>query len=130
MISTMVIAALSVIALGTANAQDEKGRAKGAEMLAFTDVAQQCANADYDDFAGQLGVTITPNVLRKWSTETAMLIPLIQPPLTDDEIAAGEQAVQNWRAKLGDAKWCNLFAVEMYEGDTLFKMKTGGHGVR
>ena len=40
-------------------------------------------------------------------------------------IEAKEEAVKNYRAKLGLAKWCQLYAVEVSHANTIGKLMLG-----
>jgi len=48
----------------------------------------------------------------------------LKPPITEAEIMAKEKEAQDYRFRLGDAKWCELYAVEMREAHLVFTMPT------
>jgi hypothetical protein len=97
--------------LGSAIAQEDAGeRAKLLETFAFANLgAQSCAYA-LDDAS--------------WNAEVRKLVFALKPPLTDDEIAAKKEEVLGFRSHLGEAKWCELYALKMYEAHIIFSMTT------
>ena len=44
---------------------------------------------------------------------------VVDPPISEQMIEAKEEIVKNYRAKLGLAKWCQLYAVEVSEANTI-----------
>jgi hypothetical protein len=99
--------------VGHATAQDDAaGRAKLAEMVAFFRLASQpCASA-LDSSA------------HTWPADLLTLLMTLKPPITEAEITAREKEAQDYRFRLGDAKWCELYAVEMREAHLIFTMAT------
>ncbi len=92
---------------------DAAGRAKFAEQFAFFKLASQpCASA------------LDASARTHWPGELLALFSQVKPPITDEEIAAKEKEVQGFRSQLGDAKWCELYAVEMREAHLIFLMVT------
>jgi hypothetical protein len=92
---------------------DAAGRAKFAEQVAFLRLASQpCASA------------LDASARTHWPGELLALFSQVKPPITDEEIAAKEKEVQGFRSQLGDAKWCELYAVEMREAHLIFSMVT------
>jgi hypothetical protein len=95
---------LCLVAFGAsaAVAQDDNaaGRAKLAEIVAFVrDASEPCAGST------------PPGTMRA----ALALFVAAKPPLTEAEIATKQIEVQAYRARLGDEKWCQLYAVEMTE---------------
>jgi hypothetical protein len=106
--------ALLMLFLVPAVAQDDaRGRAKLVEIVAFAKLgAEPCAYA------------LDGALAKKWNAEVLTLLFTLKPPLTDAEIAAKEKEAQDYRARLGESKWCELYAVEMREADLIFSMTT------
>lgn len=107
------IASLSLMVVPAVGQDDGKGRAKLVEIVAFAKLgAQPCA------------YTLEDTIAKKWNSEVLALLFTLKPPLTDQEIAAKEKETQDYRARLGEEKWCELYAVEMREADLIFTMTT------
>jgi hypothetical protein len=102
--------------LGTAAAafaqDDAAGRAKLAEMVAFFRQASKPCAYTLDATA------------HAWPAELLSLLFVMKPPITEDEIAAKEKEVADYKTKLGGQKWCELYAVEMREAHLIFTMAT------
>ena len=97
--------------VGHANAQDDAvERAKLVEIFAFANLgAQPCANA-LDDAS--------------WNADVLKLMFGLKPPLTDAEITLKKKEVLEYRSRLGEAQWCELYAVKMHEGHLIFTATT------
>jgi hypothetical protein len=107
------IAFLTLLSVPAVAQDDAKGRAKLVEIVAFAKLgAEPCAYA------------LDATVAKKWNAEVLTLLFTLKPPLTDAEIAAKEKEAQDYRARLGESKWCELYAVEMREADSIFSMAT------
>jgi hypothetical protein len=59
-----------------------------------------------------------------WPFEALSLLVVAKPPIAEAEIAAKEKEVQDYRFRLGDAKWCELYAVEMGEAHLIVTIAT------
>jgi Adenylate and Guanylate cyclase catalytic domain len=84
---------------------------KLAEMVAFIRLAAPCD-----------GVVQVPP---EYVTEALSLLMVVDPPISEQMIEAKEEVVKNYRAKLGLAKWCQLYAVEVSEANTIGKLMLG-----
>jgi hypothetical protein len=105
-----VLTGLSVLLLSVAAlAQDTAvQRAKLIEIIAFANLGTEpCASA-LDDPA--------------WNAEVLKLLFGLKPPLTDAEITAEKRDVLEYRSRLGEAKWCELYAVKMHEAHLIFSL--------
>jgi hypothetical protein len=89
-------------------AQDtQPGRATFAEMIAFARLASvpcQRLAPDADSFRAL--------ALRR----------LIQPPITDEEIAAKEKDIKRLRVRLGLSRWCKRYAGQMEQARILVQV--------
>jgi hypothetical protein len=47
---------------------------------------------------------------------------VVDPPISEEMIEAKEEVVQNYREKLGIVKWCQFYAVEVSEANTIRKL--------
>ena len=95
-----------------ASAKDEETlQGKLAEMVAFIRLAEPCD-----------GVVQVPP---EYVTEALSLLMVVDPPISEQMIEAKEEVVKNYRAKLGLAKWCQLYAVEVSEANTIGKLLLG-----
>jgi hypothetical protein len=95
-----------------APAKDEETlQGKLAEMVAFIRLAAPCD-----------GVVQVPP---EYVTEALSLLMVVDPPISEQMIEAKEEVVKNYRAKLGLAKWCQLYAVEVSEANTIGKLMLG-----
>jgi hypothetical protein len=95
-----------------APAKDEETlQGKLAEMVAFIRLAEPCD-----------GVVQVPP---EYVTEALSLVMVVDPPISEQMIEAKEEVVKNYRAKLGLAKWCQLYAVEVSEANTIGKLLLG-----
>ena len=61
----------------------------------------------------------------EYVTEALSLLMVVDPPISEQMIEAKEEVVKNYRAKLGLAKWCQLYAVEVSEANTIGKLMLG-----
>ena len=110
-----LLAGVSLLLMSAATfAQDDaRGRAKLVEIVAFAKLgAEPCAYA-LDDA-----------VAKKWNAEVLTLLFKSKPPLTEEEITAKEKDAQDYRSRLGEFKWCELYAIEMREADISFSVAT------
>jgi hypothetical protein len=93
---------------GAAAAQDaQPGRATFAEMIAFARLASvpcQRLAPDADSF----------HALALWR--------LIQPPITEEEIAAKEKDIKRLRVRLGLSRWCKRYAGQMEQARILVQV--------
>jgi hypothetical protein len=95
-----------------APAKDEETlQGKLAEMVAFIRLAEPCD-----------GVVQVPP---EYVTEALSLLMVVDPPISEQMIEAKEEVVKNYRAKLGLAKWCQLYAVEVSEANSIGKLMLG-----
>jgi hypothetical protein len=95
-----------------ASAKDEETlQGKLAEMVAFFRLAEPCD-----------GVVQVPP---EYVTEALSLLMVVDPPISEQMIEAKEEVVKNYRTKLGLAKWCQLYAVEVSEANTIGKLMLG-----
>ena len=87
-------------------AQDtQPGRATFAEMIAFARLASvPCRRRDADSFHAP--------ALRR----------LIQPPITEEEIAAKEKDIKRLRVRLGLSRWCKRYAGQMEQARILVQV--------
>ena len=89
-------------------AQDtQPGRATFAEMIAFARLASvpcQRLAPDADSF------------------RALALRSLIQPPITEEEIAAKEKDIQRLRVRLGLSRWCKRYAGQMEQARILVRV--------
>jgi hypothetical protein len=81
---------------------------KLAEMVAFIRLAEPCD-----------GVVPVPP---KYVTEALSLLIVVDPPISEEMIEAKEEVVKNYREKLGIAKWCQFYAVEVSEANPMGKL--------
>jgi hypothetical protein len=81
---------------------------KLAEMVAFIRLAEPCD-----------GVVQVPP---EYVTEALSLLMIVDPPISEQMIEAKEEVVQNNRTKLGLAKWCQFYAVEVSEANTIGRL--------
>jgi hypothetical protein len=97
----------------SADAEDlSAGRAKLAEIAAFIrHAAETCGSALGTE--GQL-----------WPMEALSLLAVAKPPISEEAIQAKEHEVMEYRARLGEAKWCKLYAIEMKQADLVFGLAT------
>jgi hypothetical protein len=109
-----LIAAAILMFVGHVFAQDDTaGRAKLAEIVAFANLgATPCA------------YTLEQASANRWNGEVLALLFTLKPPLTEAELAAKNKEAQDYHSQLGDAKWCELYAVEMHEAHLLFSIAT------
>jgi hypothetical protein len=102
--------ALVYLTVGSAavTAQDtQPGRATFAEMIAFARLASapcRRREPDADSF------------------HTLALQRLIQPPITEEEIAAKEKDIKLLRVRLGLSRWCKRFAGQMEQARILVQV--------
>jgi hypothetical protein len=95
-----------------APAKDEETlQGKLAEMVAFIRLAEPSD-----------GIVQVPP---EYVTEALSLIMVVDPPISEQMIEAKEEVVNNYRAKLGLAKWCQLYGVEVSEANTTGKLMLG-----
>jgi len=103
-------AALIYLAIGASavTAQDtQPGRTTFAEMIAFARLASvpcQRLAPDADSFRAL--------ALRR----------LIQPPITEEEIAAKEKDIKRLRVRLGLSSWCKRYAGQMEQARILVRV--------
>ena len=90
---------------------EETLRGKLAEMVAFIRLAAPCDGV----------VQVPPEDV----TEALSLLMVADPPISEQMIEAKEEVVKNYRAKLGLAKWCQLYAVEVSEANTIGTLLLG-----
>ena len=57
--------------------------------------------------------------------EALSLLIVVDPPISEQMIEAKEEVVNNYREKLGIAKWCQFYAVEVSEANTIGKLLLG-----
>jgi hypothetical protein len=65
---------------------------------------------------------ICPEVPREWST--AFVILLMKNPPSEEDVEAQERDTIALRRRIGKAKWCQLYSVEMQEAYLIFQMLT------
>jgi hypothetical protein len=90
-----------------ANAEDTP-RERLAEMVAIIRLAEPCDGV----------VQGSP----EYVTEALSLLMVVDPRISEEIIEAKEEVVKNSRAKLGLAKRCQFYAVEVSEAKTLAKL--------
>jgi hypothetical protein len=61
-----------------------------------------------------------PDVPREWSA--AFVILLMKSPPSEEEVEAQERDTLALRKRIGRAKWCQLYSVEMQEAYLIFQM--------
>jgi hypothetical protein len=90
-----------------ANSQDHDAarRAKLAEMIAFFRLASEPCEG---------------SVPQSWGSEVVMLQMATTPAMREEEIKAKEKEVEQHRLRLGQTRWCELYAVEMREAHIIF----------
>ena len=88
---------------------DAAGRAKLAEMMAFVrDGPDQCGEAA---------------VPTEWTFEVlALYVSADKKAPLEDEIVAKQNELAAMKSKMGVAKWCALYRLEMKEADTIAKL--------
>src|SRR5271169_816794 len=109
MLSAIVISSLLVASVAMADDLDAAGRAKLAEMMAFVrDGPEQCGEAA---------------VPQEQPFEVLALYMAAgkKAPL-EDEIVAKQAELAAMRAKMGLAKWCALYRIEMGAADAMAKL--------
>jgi hypothetical protein len=107
--SVIVIASMLVASAAMASDPDAAGRAKLAEMMAFVrDGPDQCGEAA---------------VPQEQPFEVLALYMAAgkKAPL-EDEIVAKQNELAAMKSKMGVAKWCALYRVEMEEADVIAKL--------
>jgi hypothetical protein len=63
---------------------------------------------------------ICPEVPHEWSA--AFIILLMKNPPAEEEVEAQEHNMLALRNRIGKAKWCDLYSVEMQEAYLIFQM--------
>jgi hypothetical protein len=63
---------------------------------------------------------ICPEVPHEWSA--AFIILLMKNPPAEEEVEAQERNTLALRNRIGKAKWCDLYSVEMQEAYLIFQM--------
>jgi hypothetical protein len=87
---------------------EDTPREKLAEMVAFIRLAEPCDGV----------VQVPPDYVM----EALSLLLVVDPPISEKMIEAKEEVVKDYRAKLGLARWCRLYAVEMGEVNAIEKL--------
>lgn len=82
---------------------DRLGMRKLAEMTAMSRHNEKC-----------------PEVPHEWSA--AFIILLMKNPPTEEDVEAQEHDTLALRSRIGRAKWCQLYSVEMQEAYLIFQM--------
>ncbi|MGO9004531.1 MAG: hypothetical protein ACLQIQ_05410 [Beijerinckiaceae bacterium] len=95
---------------GLSAAQDYNaaGRAKMAEMMAFIRQASTSCPKSFPD---------------SYVFETLALYMAIKPPVTEEDIEEKEKYVIDLRGRIGQVKWCQLYAVEMGEAHMIVHLR-------
>jgi len=60
-----------------------------------------------------------------WPSELLSLVTVLKQPVTEAEIEAKGKEIEGERAKLGDAEWCHLYAIEMRQAHLFYSMSQG-----
>jgi hypothetical protein len=60
-----------------------------------------------------------------WPSELLSLMTALKQPVTEAEIEAKSKEIEGERAKLGNAEWCHLYAVEMRQAHLFYSMSQG-----
>ena len=63
---------------------------------------------------------ICPEVPGEWSA--AFILLLVKNPPSEDDVEAHERGTLALRRRIGKAKWCQLYSVEMQEAYFIFQM--------
>jgi hypothetical protein len=110
---------MSAVIVGSANgAPDEQQRTDPQA----TQTSKALSDADLDKLGMQKLAEMTamsrhdetcPNVPDEWSAAFIILLTKNTPP--EEQVEAQERKVLALRDKIGDARWCRLYAVEMQE---------------
>ena len=85
---------------------DQQGMKKLAEITAFFRHGERC-----------------PDVPEEWSDAFTMLLMMNTP--SEQQVEDQEQGVLALRDKIGQAKWCQLYAVEMEEAFVAYRLAVG-----
>jgi hypothetical protein len=107
--SAIVGASMLVASAAMASDPDAAGRAKLAEMMAFVrDGPDQCGEA---------------SVPTEWTFEVlALYVSADKKAPLEDEIVAKQNDLAAMKSKMGVAKWCALYRLEMKEADAITKL--------
>jgi len=90
---------------GHANQLDEAGMTKLAEMTALARHNEGC-----------------PEIPQEWSA--AFIVLLMASPPSEEQVEGKELEMLALRAKIGKAKWCLLYSVEMKEAYLIYQFVT------
>jgi hypothetical protein len=107
--SAIIGASILVASAAMASDPDAAGRAKLAEMIAFVrDGPDQCGEA---------------SVPTAWTFEVlALYVSADKKAPLEDEIVAKQNDLAAMKSKIGLAKWCALYRLEMKEADAITKL--------
>jgi hypothetical protein len=103
---SICFALLLQVTPATAQDFDAAGRDKMAEWMAFIREAPEAC----------------PKVSAMWIGEALTLYVMMKEPVGEDAIVAKQKYLTALRAKIGWVNWCQLYAAEMMEADTIFGM--------
>ncbi len=101
----MVITSMLVASTAMANDLDAAGRARLAEMMAFV-----------RDGPDQCGETVP----QEWPLEVlALYMAADKKAPLEDEVTAKQSELAALKSKIGIARWCALYRIEMKEADMI-----------
>ena len=96
----------SIVTSAKANSLDQQGTTKLAEITAFFRHSESC-----------------PQAPEEWSDAFTMLLMMSTP--SEQQVEEQEKKALALRDKLGQAKWCQLYALEMQEAFVVYRLATG-----
>jgi hypothetical protein len=110
---SIILCLCGTLRVGQATSAEDEETLQGklAEMVAFIRLAAPCD-----------GVVQVPP---EYVTEALSLLMVVDPPISEQMIEAKEEVVKHDRAKLGLAKWCQLYAVKASEANTIGNLMLG-----
>jgi hypothetical protein len=125
-ISIAIVGLMAVLGISAAKGGEDTGQQTtsppvqtwgpptGAELdkLGMQKLAEMTAMSRHNE--------ICPEVPREWST--AFIVLLMESPPSEEDVEAQEHDTMALRHRIGKAKWCQLYSVEMQEAYFIFQM--------